>query len=91
MTKFRKLVSVLLVICVLLSLAPQVFAASDSDTLPPAVTEPEVPPPSNGDSSEAEPVLTEPPDEPMPTEAPEAEVPTETEAEPEPTLPDEQR
>ncbi len=90
MTKFRKLVSVLLVICVLLSLAPQVFAASDSDTLPPAVTEPEVPPPSNGDSSEAEPVLTEPPDEPMPTEAPEAEVPTETEAEPEPTLPDEQ-
>ena len=64
MTKFRKLVSVLLVICVLLSLAPQVFAASDSDTLPPAVTEPEVPP--NEDSSEAEPVLTEPPDEPMP-------------------------
>ena len=66
MTKFRKLVSVLLVICVLLSLAPlRVFAASDSD-LPPAVTEPEAPPPSGGDSSEAEPVPTEPPDEPMP-------------------------
>ena len=88
MTKFRKLVSVLLVICVLLLLAPlQVFAASDSD-LPPAVTEPEVLPPSDGDSSEAEPVPTEPPDEPMPTEATEAEAPTETAAEPEPTLPD---